>query len=411
MMPQGWSDGQRRRSEDSFRVVGGHTGGVRAEEWVAVAIGSLIAGSVLMSALRTVVLPQGELTRITRFMFALSDRLFTSPKEHRVLPRRLSGLYAPVALVSLPFAWSMLIAFGFAFIFWGLGIGAFSDAWITSGSSLFTLGFAKPDGPGLIGLTFVEATIGLGIVALLISYLPTLYTAYSTREQGVGLLAPMTGSPPSATELIRRLHAAQVLQGGGIWGPTSNWLVAVDQSHSAFPALSRFPPQHEDQSWVVTAGTVLDAAAIMLSIGHAEEGRDDQAALGPVVLVLAHGIPAMVRIAQAAGLDVEDPPPLVNLVLLDEGDLPSISVSRDEYEQSVGFLVDAGVLAQVDLDQAWRRFAWLRSGYDTAIRGLAGLTHAPVGTWSSDRALQVGRPRFFSRRPVTMQERPTDAVP
>ena len=69
------------------------------------------------------------------------------------------------------------------------------------------------------------------------------------------------------------------------------------------------------------------------------------------------------------------------------------------------------MLAEVDLDRAWRRFAWLRSGYDTAIRGLAGLTHAPVGTWSSDRALRVGRPRFFSRRPVTMQESPTDAVP
>ena len=107
----------------------------------------------------------------------------------------------------------------------------------------------------------------------------------------------------------------------------------MDQSHSAFPALSRFPPQHEDQSWVATAGTVLDAAAIMLSIGRAERGRRDQAALGPVVLVLAHGIPAMARIAQAAGLDVDDPPPLVDLVLLDEGDLPSISVSRAEYER------------------------------------------------------------------------------
>ncbi len=378
---------------------------------MAVAVGSLIAGSVLMSALRTVVLPQGGLTGITRFMFALSDRVFTSPKERRVLPRRLSGLYAPVALVSLPFAWSMLIAVGFALIFWGLGVGSIDDAWITSGSSLFTLGFAKPEGPGLIWLTFVEATIGLGIVALLISYLPTLYTAYSTREQGVGLLTPMTGSPPAAAELIWRLHAAQALQGGGIWGPTSAWFVAMDQSHSAFPALSRFPPQHEDQSWVVTAGTVLDAAAILLSMGRADEGGDDSATLGPVVLVLAHGIPAMVRVAQAAGLDVEDPPPLVDLVLLDEGPLPPISVSRAEYEQTVEFLVTAGVLAEADLDRAWRRFAWLRSGYDTAIRGLAGLTHAPVGSWSSDRALQVGRPRFFSRRPVTIREDPTNAVP
>ena len=403
MMPHRRGSRQSRRSPTtSVPGVVGHTGGVKAEEWAAVAIGSLIAGSVLMSALRTVVLPQGGLTGITRFMFALSDRLFTSPKERRVLPRRLSGLYAPVALVSLPFAWSMLIAVGFALIFWGLGVGSPSDAWITSGSSLFTLGFERPEGAGPILLCFVEATIGLGIVALLISYLPTLYTAYSTREQGVGLLAPMTGSPPSATELLWRLHAAQALQGNGIWGPTSAWFVALDQSHTAFPALSRFPPQQRDHSWVVTAGTVLDAASIMLSIRR-PDGDEDQTALGPLVLVLAHGVPSVVRIAQAAGLDVTDPPPLVDLVGVDGADIAPTSVERAEYEQAVGVLVEAGVLQPVDLDQAWPRYAWLRSGYDTAIRGLAGLTHAPAGIWSSDRALQVGRPHFFSRKPVTMR--------
>jgi prepilin signal peptidase PulO-like enzyme (type II secretory pathway) len=373
---------------------------------MAVVAGGVLAGAVLTSALRTVVLPQGGLTGITRFMFAVSDRLFTSPKTRRLLPRRLSGLYAPVALVSLPFAWSMLIAVGFALIFWGLGVGSISDAWITSGSSLFTLGFAKPDGRGPILLTFVEATIGLGIVALLISYLPTLYTAYSTREQGVGMLAPLTGKPPSATDLLWRLHAAQALHGPGIWGPTSAWFVAVDQSHSAFPALSRFPPQQADQSWVVTAGTVLDATAIMLSIAGDGHGDDplERESLGPPVLVLAHGIPAIVRIAQAAGLDVEDPPALVDLVALNREELPEISVSRAEFDDSLTFLAQADVIGEIDAERAWHRYAWLRSGYDTAIRGLAGLTHAPAAPWTSDRALQVGRPHFFSHRPVTMRK-------
>lgn len=383
----------------------GHTGGVTAEEWVAVAVGSLLAGAVLISALRTVVLPQGGLTGIARFMFALSDRLFTSPNPRRVLPRRLSGLYAPVALVSLPFAWSMLIAVGFALIFWGLGVGSISDAWITSGSSLFTLGFAKPEGGGPILLTFVEATIGLGIVALLISYLPTLYTAYSTREQGVGMLAPLTGQPPSATDLLWRLHAAQALHGPGIWAPTSAWFVAVDQSHSAFPALSRFPPQQPDQSWVVTAGTVLDAAAILLATAGDGRGDDqEREALGPPVLVLAHGIPAIVRIAQAADLDVADPPALVDLVAFDADEVPEISVGRAEFDQSLAFLVEARVIEEIDAERAWRRYAWLRSGYDTAIRGLAGLSHAPEAPWTSDRALRVGRPHFFSHRPVAMRE-------
>ena len=206
----------------------GHTGGVTAEHWVSVAAGSLLVAAVLVSALRTVVLPQGGLTGITRFVFAVANRLFTSKGTRRVMPRRLSGLYAPAALVSLPFAWCMLIAVGFAFIFWGLDVGSLNDAWVVSGSSLFTLGFARPDGTGLVWLTFVEATIGLGVVALLISFLPTLYTAYSAREQGVGMLAPLTGSPASATQLLWRLHAAQSLAGSGTWSTTSAWFVAVE---------------------------------------------------------------------------------------------------------------------------------------------------------------------------------------
>jgi hypothetical protein len=38
-----------------------------------------------------------------------------------------------------------------------------------------------------------------------------------------------------------------------------------------------------------------------------------------------------------------------------------------------------------------------------ALRGLAGLTHAPTAPWTTDRALHVGRPPFFSHRPMTME--------
>jgi len=338
--------------------------------------------------------------------------VFTGANPKRVIPRRMAGLYAPAALVSLPFAWSMLICFGFALVFWGLDVGTFYDAWVTSGSSLFTLGFAKPEDHGLIWLTFVEATIGLGIVALLISYLPTLYTAYSAREQGVGTLAPLTGSPPSATQLVWRLHAAGALTGRNIWGPASTWFVAVEQTHTAFPALSGFPPQREDRSWVATAGTVLDAAALLVSVAELDDDRpvihtgggEITTQLGGLILVIAHGTSAVAGIAQAAGIDVEDPPTLLELLLDSDDEVGDISVSREEYEEAIGTLAAAGAVADVDLDRGWRRFARVRSSYDRAIRGLAGLTHAPPAPWTTDRALHVGRPRFFSKRPVDTRE-------
>ena len=381
-----------------------------ADKFLAVAAGSLLVAAVLVSALRTVVLPQGGQTGITRFVFAVANRVFTGDNTRRLLPRRLSGLYAPVALVSLPFAWCMLIAVGFSFVFWGLDIGSFSDAWVTSGSSLFTLGFAKPEGGGLIWLTFVEATIGLGVVALLISFLPTLYAAYSAREQGVGMLAPLTGSPASATQLLWRLHAAHSLAGSGIWSSTSAWFVAVEQSHIAFPALSQFPPQQEERSWVATAGTVLDAAAIALSVAEIEKGRpvDDaggeRTQLGGLLLLLAHGSSAIVGTARAAGIAVEDPPTLVDLVLGTDHDPRPISVERREYDEALEFLAEAGVVGAVDAERGWVNFSRIRASYDTALRGLAGLTHAPPAPWTSDRALIVGRPRFFSHKPLDTRE-------
>jgi hypothetical protein len=373
----------------------------------AVVVGMALAAAVLFSALQTVVLPRGGLTGITRFVFAAADRVFVSRGHWRPVPNRFSALYAPVALVSLPFAWCMLVTLAFAFIFWGLDAGTFYESFVVSGSSLFTLGFAKPDGAGLNWLTFVEATIGLGLVALLISFLPTLYAAYSDRERGVGLLEPLVGAEPSAVELLRRLHFATAVDGNAIWGPTSTWFVAMAQSHTAFPALCSFPSQQPDLSWVVTAGTVLDAAALRVSVYEGSAAPLDGTPTGPTqhvaapVLVLAHGIPALGRVARSAGLDVPEPPGLVELIGYKDRELPAISVSREEYDEALQALSDAGVVADVDAERGWHRYAWLRSGYDTAVIGLAGYTRAPEAPWTSDRALHVGRPRFFSRRPLT----------
>jgi hypothetical protein len=381
---------------------------VAAEELLAVVLGGLLVATVLLSALRTVVLPQGQLPGITRFVFAVANRIFTGSNPRRILPRKLSGLYAPAALVSLPFAWSMLIALGFALVFWGLDVGSLDDAWITSGSSLFTLGFARPADDDLIWLTFVEATIGLGIVALLISFLPTLYTAYSAREQGVGTLAPLTGTPPWGPQLVARLHAAQSLRDKGIWTDTSAWFVAVEQTHTAFPALSGFPPQQADRSWVATSGAVLDAAALLLAVAEVDRAGlgEHRADLGAVVLAMAHGSSAIARVARTAGLDVEDPPTLLGLVGGDAGGEADIAVTREEFRAGLDLLVEAGLFTagDVDEDHAWARFAQFRAGYDHPLRGLAGLTHAPAAPWTTDRALVVGRPRFFSKRPVDTRE-------
>ena len=51
-------------------------------------------------------------------------------------------------------------------------------------------------------------------------------------------------------------------------------------------------------------------------------------------------------------------------------------------------------------DEAWRRFAWIRSAYEPALRALAGVTLAAPAPWTTDRPAKVGKPRFLRRRPL-----------
>jgi hypothetical protein len=219
------------------------------------------------------------------------------------------------------------------------------------------------------------------------------------------MLTPLTGAPPSGTELVVRLHAAQALHGRTVWGQASEWFVAVEQSHTAFPALSGFPPQDPARSWVATAGTVLDAGALLLSVAHIDQADLDQERtdFGALVIALAHGSTALNGIARTAGLDVEDTPTIVDL-LLDRSAVPhEISVTREEYVTALDELRNTRV-AELDVDAGWERFTRIRAAYDRPLRGLAGFTHAPPAPWTTDRALVVGRPRFFSRKPVDTRE-------
>jgi hypothetical protein len=114
-------------------------------------------------------------------------------------------------LILLPGLWVALIIIAFTLIYWGTGLEPFHEAFIVSGSSLLTLGFDRPPGLPHIVLSFVEAALGLGVVALMISYLPTFYNAFNRREALVGMLEARAGDPPSASVWLARYHIIGLL--------------------------------------------------------------------------------------------------------------------------------------------------------------------------------------------------------
>jgi hypothetical protein len=118
------------------------------------------------------------------------------------------------------------------------------------------------------------------------------------------------------------------------------------------------------------------------------------------MLMLAHGIPTVVAIGQASGLPIDLPIRLAEFVPdVSRPPLP-ISVTREEFETALDRLSDVLPVAPGDRDAAWHRFAWIRSSYDRAVRGLAGLTMAAPAPWTTDRPAVVARPRLVTNRTI-----------
>jgi hypothetical protein len=363
-------------------------------------VGVALVLAILGSALKTVVLPQEGLPRLAQAVFALVHRLLVHRRSSGSRAMAMRALYAPVALVSLPLVWMILMVMAFTCIFWGTGSLSVQRAFEISGSSLTTLGFAEPDTTTRIWLAFIEATIGLGLVALLISYLPTIYSAYNGREKGLVRLRPITGTPPTATELVQTLHRIGSLDSLEFWQNQADWILDMEQTHTAFPILSYFPETRQDHSWVASVGALLDASALELSASEAGAGETYQDVEKGPLLVFVYGVPAFARIASAANVALAEPAHLPELTLHLAEPAPPICITRDEYLDAMAALAPIVAVTAGHEEEGWRRFAWLRSSYEPALRAMAGLTYAYPAPWTTDRAALVGKPRFLRRRPI-----------
>jgi hypothetical protein len=335
--------------------------------------GAVLVAWALLSALKTVVLPRAESSILTRWLFITLRRAFdlvASPKRTYAFRDRVLALYAPVGLFLLPGLWVVMVLVGFALIFWATGTKPFTEAFIVSGSSLLTLGFDRPVSNHQIVFVFIEAAVGLGIITLMISYLPTIYSAFSRREVLVDLLEVRAGLPPSPAELIVRYARIGWLDGlaADLFPPWERWFAEVEESHTSQPALVFFRSPHPERSWITAAGCVLDSAAINNSLLL----RADTAS---TALMLRTGFLALRRIADYFGITYDpDPRP---------GD--PITVSRREFDLLCVELEAAAVPLKADRDQAWRDFAGWRVNYDEVLVALCVLTMAPPAKWSSDR--------------------------
>ncbi len=357
---------------------------------VRVVLGVLGTAAVVAaadSAVRSTVLPRASRSRIaasvsdaTRAVF----RLIVGRSASYERRDRVMALFGPVVLLSLLVSWLLLVLVGFTAIFLAEGVRGGARAAELSGSSAFTLGTAVPRGLTAGVLTYTEAGIGLLLVTLLITFLPSIYAAFSRREVGVNLLRARAGDPPEATTLLKRHWLIDDAEArlGDLWRSWEAWFADVEETHTTFLALPYFRSPQPGESWITAAGVLLDSAALWVA---AVEHRPDPSAQ----LCMRTGFLALRRIATSLGLACDDDPQPTD----------PISVSRDEWERAVDDLAAAGLPVAPDRDRAWAAWAGWRVNYDLVLLGIARRVEAPVAPWTSDRSpVQDPRPLPPARR-------------
>lgn len=336
--------------------------------------GLVIVARTLLSAIKTFVLPRGVSDKIAQVVFLTTRELFdirTTKSTTYEARDRIMALYAPISLFMLPVTWLVLVALGYTLMFWSAGVHDWYRAFASSGSSLLTLGFSVPVTVPQMILTFSEAMIGLLLAALLIAYLPTMYTSWSRREAGVAMLETRAGSPPSPAQLFIRLHRIGRLDYlTEIWTQWETWFLDVQESHTSLAAVTFFRSPQPRRSWVTAAGAILDAASLASStLDLPRDPRQD--------LCIRSGFLCLREIAALFRIPFEPDP--------QQGD--AISVARVEFDEVYDELAAAGIPLRPDRDRAWEDFSGWRVNYDTVLVALAALTMAPYALWSSDRSV------------------------
>src|SRR6185437_7536104 len=344
-----------------------------AARWIAAAGGMLLVLTGWQSVIGTLIVPRPVASWLTRMVDRLVVAVYqmvTRPVTNYVRRDRILATQAAAILVTQ------------------LG------AWLTIFLAGFTLGFAEPAGTTPAVIVFIAAATGMVVVALQIGYLPTLYAAFNRRETEVALLAARAGVPSWGPELLARTHYAL---GTGmstlntlpdLFHRWERWSSDVAESHTTYLPLVRFRSPLPYSSWVTALLSVLDAAALMLSLAP-EEAPSVSARL-----CLRSGFGCLRRIARAMGILVpEEANP-------DDG----ITLTYEEFLAAVARMREVGFPITREPAEAWPDFVGWRVNYENPAYRIAAAIDAVPALWSGPR--RHGAAAIAPRRPPSGRQRP-----
>jgi hypothetical protein len=235
---------------------------------------------VLWEAFETIVLPR-RLTRrfrLTRLFYRRTWLPWAWMVKSFVPARRREtwlSYFGPVSLLFLLSIWAGGLITGFALLHWAIasavlthdGSMEFLIDLYMSGTTFFTLGLGDAAPRSSMGrfLVMIESGTGFAFLALVIGYLPALNQSFSRREVSISLLDARAGSPPTASEMLRRHGHERGMEAlRQLLHEWERWSAELLEGHLSYPVLAYFRSHHDNQSWLAALTAILDTCALVM---------------------------------------------------------------------------------------------------------------------------------------------------
>lgn len=324
---------------------------------------------VLDAAIRTFLLPRIANVRFSRVVAkgvgVFFNKLANADREYLTRDRILS-MYAPIVLLTYQALWLGLSLVAFALEFIAAGAPSFSAAFSQSGSSIFTLGTTSAHGGFPETLQFLEAGVGLTLLALLIAFIPTLYQAFQRREISVSRLSVRAGIPATPWGILEIAQSVQSYERlDELWREWEQWFIEVGETHTTLIILNYYRSPNPQQTWVGSAATVLDAAALFNAVVDLKPSPT-------AGLCIRSGWLSLRRLADY--FKVEYPKNVTTDI--------HVTITREEFDLVLARLERSGVPLVSDRDEAWRDFVGWRVNYDAIIENFYTRFNSPRIDWN-----------------------------
>src|SRR6266487_2553371 len=116
-------------------------------------------------------------------------------------------------------------------------------------------------------IALVEAAIAIGVLFIVIGYLPAVYGSFSRREIAVSQLATRAGAPPAAGAILcraaKREQWRELERDLRSW---EEWAAELMETHLSYPILGYYRSQHVNQNWLAALTAMVDVCAFVTAV-------------------------------------------------------------------------------------------------------------------------------------------------